>query len=145
MFVRAPVEHILLSEDGKRAVGVRVRGVDLHSKLVVSTAGYLNTYKYLIPRGLEALGIAPEQGDAESEKKEEAEDIPSFFTPSIAMFSTFIGLEGSQEELNLPKTNKWVLSTWNHDAAYERFMGDMDAPFPACFIRFYFSFFLFTF
>jgi all-trans-retinol 13,14-reductase len=49
----------------------------------------------------------------------------------------YIGLKGSPEELSLPKTNYWIYpEDADHDACVERYLHDIDQPFPLVYISF---------
>jgi all-trans-retinol 13,14-reductase len=49
----------------------------------------------------------------------------------------YIGLKGSPEELGLPKTNYWIYpEDADHDACVERYLHDIDQPFPLVYISF---------
>jgi len=56
---------------------------------------------------------------------------------SVAHACLYIGLKGSPQALELPKTNYWVYpEKGDHDACVDRYLDDMDAPFPVVYISF---------
>jgi all-trans-retinol 13,14-reductase len=56
---------------------------------------------------------------------------------SVAHACLYIGLTGSPEDLQLPKTNLWVYpGDLDHDACVERYLDDLNAPFPVVYISF---------
>ena len=127
VLVQAPVDRILLDETGTKAIGVEVQGHQIFAKKILSTAGFVNTFHYMLPdHGRQWL-----QGQELNEL-----ELPRELSPSIAMMSVFIGLEGSQEELQLPLQNEWIFSSWNHDRSFDLFMADQEAPFPAVFVSY---------
>ncbi len=56
---------------------------------------------------------------------------------SVSHACLYIGLEGSPEELNLPKTNYWIYpDKIDHDTAIDNYLNDLDADFPVVYISF---------
>jgi all-trans-retinol 13,14-reductase len=120
VLVRAPVSKILLR--GGKAAGVEVRGNEVFAPLVISACGATNTFKYLLskeevaahaPEVYKSMGL--EMTADQTTAGPAAEDGPSVY-PSCSMVSVFVGLNGSQEELNLPKHNIWSFASWDHEA-----------------------------
>lgn len=123
-FVRAPVSSILIDEQNK-AIGVVVKGHHILSKIVVSAISSTITYKYLIPQSHQHL--------VQSHLKViESPELAS----DTGYMSMFVGLEGDSDELNLPKRNLWVFSSWNHNENMKKFRDDYDADLPGVFISF---------
>jgi all-trans-retinol 13,14-reductase len=57
--------------------------------------------------------------------------------PSVAHASLYIGLEGSPEELKIPKTNYWIYpAEGDHDSCVERYLEDLSQPFPVVYLSF---------
>ncbi len=78
-----------------RAIGVRVKGIDIYAPLVISAAGAWNTYARLLPRPLvKPWGYLEQMRTAQ---------------PSVSHIFAFIGLRGEQKELNLPSANFWCM------------------------------------
>jgi len=56
---------------------------------------------------------------------------------SVAHASLYIGLEGSPEELKIPKTNYWIYpSEGDHDTCVKRYLDDLSQPFPVVYLSF---------
>jgi all-trans-retinol 13,14-reductase len=56
--------------------------------------------------------------------------------PSCAHLGVYVGLEGTPEELGLPRTNFWIYPGNDSDAAFEEFLRNPEAPFPVVYISF---------
>mmetsp|Transcript_12679 Transcript_12679/g.37348 ORF Transcript_12679/g.37348 Transcript_12679/m.37348 type:complete len:614 (-) Transcript_12679:89-1930(-) len=115
VMVRAPVSEIVVEDvEGYgrkryRATGVKCRGVMLRSRYgVISNAGAFNTYERLLP---EASAVPARQSLR----------LHGAFEPSVQMVYLFVGLDASDEELNLPASNFWLLHGWDHDGNWEKF------------------------
>jgi len=122
LVTRAEVEEIVV-EHGK-AVGVRMAdGQVLRADMVISNAGVLNTFGRLL-------------GDVGKARVGATEKL-SQLRPSLAHASLYIGLEGTREELDLPRANHWVYpDEYDHDRTVERFEADENAPLPVAYISF---------
>ena len=56
---------------------------------------------------------------------------------SVAHACLYIGLDGSPQDLNLPKTNYWIYpKDLDHDACVERYLNDINSEFPVVYISF---------
>ena len=121
VFTYADVTGILV-EKGK-AVGVRMAdGEEIRSPRVISNAGIINTFEHLLPRETcEKIGY-PRQREQ--------------VTPSMPHIGLYIGLKGTPQELQLPKTNFWVYPSADHDGNVARFLENTDAEFPVVYISF---------
>lgn len=110
-------------ENGK-ATGVEMAdGKVFTADRVVSGVGIVNTYKKLLSDDL----VAKHGFDKQLQK----------VTPSAAHACLYIGLNGTPEELKLPKANYWIYpEDLDHDACVERYEKDLDAPFPVVYISF---------
>ncbi len=119
---RAEVSEIVV-EHGK-AAGVRMEdGRVIRADLVISNAGVLNTFGRLLGDvGKARIGAA---------------DKLSQLRPSLAHASLYIGLEGTTQELNLPRANHWIYpDDYDHDRTVARFEADESAPLPVAYISF---------
>ncbi|MEW6778094.1 MAG: FAD-dependent oxidoreductase, partial [Bdellovibrionota bacterium] len=106
-----------------RAVGVRLAsGEEFRAPAIVSDAGAANTFAKLLPRE-----IAKKSG-----LLQKLETVPT----SIAYVCLYVGLDGTAEEIGLPKTNFWIYPDEKHDQNYERAVSDLNAPFPVVYISF---------
>jgi all-trans-retinol 13,14-reductase len=121
VFATSPVESILTKKarfsQGFRAMGVRVRGVDvLVRKSVISDAGYAKTF-----------GLTPNSSPLVNEEAGASQKKLNNFNmrQSPAFFYLCVGLDGTDTELNLPAQNVWHLKDWEHDA-YMHTMASME-------------------
>ena len=119
--IGAEVASVLI-EDG-RAVGVRMaKGGEIRAPLVLSDAGVPNTAQRLLPEG------APGREALLATLKHTAR--------SASHICLYAGLDTTDEELGLERTNLWVYSSTDQDGDIERFMADPDAPLPLAYISF---------
>ena len=101
VMMKTKVTDILMSDDMKTAIGVRVlfnkkQRFEIHAPLIISDAGAINTFERMLPE--KAALMAP-LGRIVKENK---------VYPSCVMFQVFIGLTGGQEDLELPNKNFWI-------------------------------------
>ena len=117
----AEVEQIVMKEG--RAVAVRIEnGQEFRAPLIISDAGVVNTYERLLPNDVaEQHGLI---GRAES------------IQPSVAHMSIYVGLDKTDEELGLTKTNLWIYPSPHHEQNIERFLEDPEAPLPVAYLSF---------
>jgi all-trans-retinol 13,14-reductase len=122
LVTRAEVSEVVV-EHG-RAVGVRMEdGRTIGADLVISNAGVLNTYGRLL-------------GDI-GQARVGAPDKLAKLRPSLAHASLYIGLDGTTEDLQLPRANHWVYpDEYDHDRTIARFEADENAPLPVAYISF---------
>lgn len=118
--VRAGVEKIIV-EKGK-ATGVLMEdGSIVKAPMVVSGAGYLNTFGRLLDKDVQdAIGFKPEKG------------VP----PSVSHVCLYIGLKHDLRELGIGSTNYWVYPHNDHDRGVKEYMADPSKPFPVTYISF---------
>nr|XP_027804698.1 all-trans-retinol 13,14-reductase isoform X2 [Marmota flaviventris] len=111
VLTKATVQTVLLDAAGK-ACGVRVKKgqelVDIYCPTVVSNAGLFNTYEHLLPESARCLSGVQQQ--------------LQMVRPGLSMFSVFICLRGTKEELGLQSTNYYVYFDINMDKAMERYI-----------------------
>ncbi|CAG5128421.1 unnamed protein product, partial [Candidula unifasciata] len=93
VLVQAPVTKIVCDSSG-RAVGVRVGDSEIQAKHIISDAGVANTFKKLLPENVA--------------KQSNIYPLIEKVGPSHAFITTFIGIEGSSRDLQLPATNVWL-------------------------------------
>jgi all-trans-retinol 13,14-reductase len=121
VFTYARVEEVLL-RDG-RARGVRMAdGHEIESRLVISDAGAINTFARLLPER-----AARDHG---------YERLLQTVKPSIGHLGVYVGLQGTAQELGLPKTNFWIYPGNDYDGALDRFLADPHGPFPVVYLSF---------
>lgn len=122
ILINAEVEEVIIKKNA--AIGVRMKdGKIILAKNLVSNAGIMNTYHKLL-------------SSATAEKcrlKEQLQNVRR----SIAHASLYIGLEGSPEELQIPKTNYWIYpAEGDHDTCVKRYLDDLTRPFPVVYLSF---------
>jgi all-trans-retinol 13,14-reductase len=121
VFTYARVKRILISDGA--VTGVEMEdGHRIECPCVVSSAGIDNTFNHLLPEN-----VVEETGYARSLEK---------VRPSIGHLGVYIGLQGTAEELGLPRTNFWIYPGNDYDAAVQEFLSDRNAPFPVVYISF---------
>ncbi len=93
------------------------------AKNIVSGAGVMNTYNKLLP--LEVCTKHNLKGQLQKVNR------------SVSHACLYIGLKGSPEELELPKTNYWIYpDDEDHDGCVDRYLKDINEPFPVVYISF---------
>jgi len=98
-------------------------GKILRAKNIVSNAGIMTTYNKLLP--------------SKTVEKHKLKEQLQTVKPSVAHASLYIGLEGSPEELKIPKTNYWIYpAEGDHDSCVERYLEDLSQPFPVVYLSF---------
>jgi all-trans-retinol 13,14-reductase len=120
LVVGARVERVLVEEG--RAVGVRMTdGRELRAPCVVSDAGIQATYEQLLP-------------DAASQVVEPVVAVRAL-RPSLGHLCLYVGVE-SADPLGVGSANIWVHPSVDYDGNLDRFVADVNAPFPFLFISF---------
>jgi all-trans-retinol 13,14-reductase len=101
ILVSAEVDQILIKNN--TAYGVQMKdGHTVLAKTIISNAGVMTTYNSLIPQSI--VNTHKLKDKLKTVKK------------SVAHVSLYIGLDGSPEVLNLPKTNYWIYpESGDHD------------------------------
>ncbi len=122
ILINAEVEEIIL--DKQRAIGVKMSdGKSFYAPIIISGAGIMNTYKKMIPKDHKIY-------------KEFSEQLTKV-KPSVAHGCLYIGLNGTPEELGLPKKNLWIYpGDLDHDGCVDRFLKDHEQPFPVVYVSF---------
>ncbi|MFS4418319.1 phytoene desaturase family protein [Maribacter sp. 2307ULW6-5] len=122
ILVSAQVDKVLV--ENNRAVGVQMAdGRTLKAKQVASNAGIVTTYTQLLPE--------------ETVKKHGLHQQLKKIKPSAAHLCLYVGLKGSPEALELPKTNYWIYpEDGDHDSCVARYLQDQEAPFPVVYLSF---------
>jgi all-trans-retinol 13,14-reductase len=97
----ADVKEIIV--ENNKAVGVEMKdGKKIFAKYVISNAGVVNTFGYLLPQN-----VREEHHLADKLKNLE---------PSAAHMGLYIGIKDTQKNLNLPACNYWVFpNEYNHE------------------------------
>ncbi|WP_372767982.1 phytoene desaturase family protein [Lutibacter sp.] len=122
ILINAEVEEVIV--ESNIATGVRMKdGKIIRAKNIVSNAGIMTTYHKLLP-------------SATVEKHRLKEQLQKV-KRSVAHVSLYIGLEGSPEELHIPKTNYWIYpAEGDHDTCVKRYLDDLTQPFPVVYLSF---------
>lgn len=122
ILISAEVDKVLIKNNS--AIGVKMaNGKEIFAKNIVSNAGVITTFKKLL--------------SAEIVQKHQLLTKLQKVKPSVAHASLYIGLEGSPEELQLPKTNYWVYpEKGDHDTCVKKYLEDLSQPFPVVYISF---------
>ena len=122
ILISAEVDNIII--ENNKAIGVMMaNGEKLFAKNIVSNAGIITTFQKLLPSNIA-------QKHQLTKKLQTVE-------PSVAHASLYIGLEGSPEELKLPKTNFWVYpDKGDHDTCVKNYLDDLSQPFPVVYMSF---------
>lgn len=121
VFIRASVQSIIL--ENNKAVGVRMEnGDEIRAPLIISNAGARNTYTKLISP--DKVYNMPIHKDLEQVRA------------STSHMCLYIGLNGSDEELQLPKNNFWCYNNFDFDNAFEVHTKDPSTDPPLVYISF---------
>uniref|UniRef100_A0A669B4J1 Amine oxidase domain-containing protein n=1 Tax=Oreochromis niloticus TaxID=8128 RepID=A0A669B4J1_ORENI len=90
VLVRAPVQRILLNEQGKAYGVVVLKGqeeIEVLAPVVVSNAGIFNTFQKFLPHNIQ--------------EKPEIQSLLSMVHHGMGSFLVFVGLDGTKEELGI--------------------------------------------
>jgi all-trans-retinol 13,14-reductase len=122
ILISAAVEEVIV--ENNKAVGIKMTdGKVFNAKHIISGAGVITTYKKLLPKNTVI----------KHQLKKQLQEV----SPSVSHACLYIGLNGSPKELNLPKTNLWIYpGDLDHDACLERYLKDIDSPFPVVYVSF---------
>jgi all-trans-retinol 13,14-reductase len=120
IFVCAEVASIIVENGCARGVRM-IDGCELRAPIVVSDAGFANTFGALVPRE-----------DVPAEMKTALATL----RPSPGYFCLYLGFRDSDEALGLTGTNRWICRDENHDDNVARFVADPDAPLPFVYASF---------
>ena len=122
ILVSAEVKEVIIKNN--KAIGVQMKdGHVFKAKNIVSSAGIVTTYTTLLP---EATVIKHKLNKQLQQVK-----------PSVAHVSLYLGLEGTPEALQIPKTNQWIYpAEGDHDTCVENYLNDLSQPFPVVYISF---------
>ncbi|KAM3597516.1 uncharacterized protein V6R79_005627 [Siganus canaliculatus] len=110
VLVRAPVQRVLLNQQGK-AYGVTVRKggeeIEVHAPVVISNAGIFNTFQKFLPQQIQ--------------EKPEVQSLLGMVRHGMGSFLVFVGLDGSKEDLGIVSTNFWMYKDNDLDSLMERY------------------------
>ena len=118
--IKADVKNIII--ENNKAIGVEMSNGDkLYSKTVVSNAGAHNTFNKLISKCIQ---------------KEENTTNLNKIKPSVSHVCIYVGLNASDEELNLPKHNIWLFDNYQIDKSQAHHLKTKNSPSPISYISF---------
>tara|TARA_R110002126_G_scaffold264475_3_gene407563 strand:- start:8312 stop:9901 length:1590 start_codon:yes stop_codon:yes gene_type:complete len=122
ILISAEVDEIIIKNN--KATGVKMKdGKVFSAKHIISGTGIMTTYNKLLP--------------ARTVKKHQLKQKLQTVKRSVSHACLYIGLNGSPEDLNLPKTNYWIYpDKIDHDTAVNNYLNDLDADFPVVYISF---------
>jgi all-trans-retinol 13,14-reductase len=122
ILINAEVKEIITKKE--RAIGVKMSDDKcFYAPIIISGVGVINTFKKLISKENKFSKILSEQ--------------LTKVKPSVAHGCLYIGLNGTPEELKLPKKNLWIYpDDLDHDDCVSRFLKDHNEPFPVVYISF---------
>lgn len=122
ILINAEVDEIVVENNMARGVKMK-DGKIFTAKKIVSGAGIMTTYNKLLPPVVQ--------------NKHKLSNKLQKVNRSVAHACLYIGLNGSPESLNLPKTNFWIYpDDMDHDSCVERYVKDINTPFPVVYISF---------
>ncbi|MGK0366229.1 MAG: all-trans-retinol 13,14-reductase [Saprospiraceae bacterium] len=122
ILISAEVQEVII--ENNKATGVRMKNDRIFTAdNVVSGAGIMTTFNKLLPTAVTT--------------KHKMVDQLQTIKRSVAHACLYIGLEGSPQELELPKANYWVYpDDGDHDTCVNRYLENMDEEFPLVYISF---------
>jgi all-trans-retinol 13,14-reductase len=122
ILISAEVDEIII--ENNKAIGVKMKdGKTFFAKNTISGAGIMTTYNKLIPEKI-------------AEKHQLKQQLQTV-KRSVSHACLYIGLDGSPEELNLPKTNYWIYpDKIDHDTAINNYLENINSDFPVVYISF---------
>ena len=122
ILINAEVEEVIIKQG--KAIGVRLSdGKEFKAKTIISSAGLHTTLNKLLPPDLPYT-------------KELSSRI-SKLKPSAAHSCLYVGLNGTPDELNLPKANYWIYpKEGSHEENLNRYKEDINAELPLVYISF---------
>ena len=122
VLISAEVDKIVIKNN--QATGVKMSdGKVFTADNIVSGTGIIVTYDKLLPKLI-------------VEKHRLKEQLQKI-NPSVASGCLYLGLEGSPEELKLPKSNFWIYpDDADHDTSIARYLKDINEEFPLVYISF---------
>ena len=122
ILINAEVDEILI--ENNKAIGVRMKdGKIIKASNVISGVGILQTYEKLLPK--ETIDMF----NLKSQLKR--------VNPSVSHACLYIGLDGTPEELQLPKSNLWIYpEEGDHDQCVKKYLENTDSEFPVVYVSF---------
>nr|XP_020505268.1 all-trans-retinol 13,14-reductase-like [Labrus bergylta]XP_029136200.1 all-trans-retinol 13,14-reductase-like [Labrus bergylta] len=110
VLVRAPVQRVLLNQQGK-VYGVTVlkgqEEIEVRAPIVISNAGIFNTFQKFLPKHIQ--------------HKPEIQSLLGMVRHGMGSFLVFVGLDGTKEELGIVSTNFWMYKDNDLDVLMEKY------------------------
>ncbi|XP_060882825.1 all-trans-retinol 13,14-reductase-like [Labrus mixtus] len=110
VLVRAPVQRVLLNQQGK-VYGVTVlkgqEEIEVRAPIVISNAGIFNTFQKFLPHRIQ--------------HKPEIQSLLGMVRHGMGSFLVFVGLDGTKEELGIVSTNFWMYKDNDLDVLMEKY------------------------
>ncbi|XP_013771310.1 putative all-trans-retinol 13,14-reductase [Pundamilia nyererei] len=110
VLVRAPVQRILVNEQGKAYGVVVLKGqeeIEVLAPAVISNAGIFNTFQKFLPHNIQ--------------EKPEIQSLLSMVHHGMGSFLVFVGLDGTKEELGIVSNNFWMYKDNDLDSLMEQY------------------------
>eukprot|EP01134_Creolimax_fragrantissima_P000949 CFRG0949T1 len=127
-FVNATVDKIVVGKNGSVEGVLLDKGMTIPCTNVVSSVGSYNTFVNLLD---ESMPLPPQI------KANREALISSDLPLGTTMVSLFLGMEGTVESLQIPKHNKWIFPSWDHDENIRKQdEGGVDTPFSVVYMSF---------
>mgnify|MGYP000521454147 CR=1 FL=1 len=122
ILISAEVDEVLI--ENNVAIGVKMKdGKEFKAKKIISNAGLYTTYNSLLPASIV--------------QKNQLQQQLNKVKHSVAHACLYIGLNGSPEELQLPKANYWIYpDKLSHDECVDNYLKDHSEPLPVVYISF---------
>jgi all-trans-retinol 13,14-reductase len=122
ILISAEVDEVII--ENNTAIGVRMKdGKEFKAKNIISNAGLHTTYNTLLPTSI----VQKHQLQQQLKKVKH----------SVAHACLYIGLNGTPEELQLPKANYWLYpDKLSHDECVDNYLKDHSQPLPVVYISF---------
>ena len=118
--IKADVKNIII--EGNKAIGVEMQNGDkLYASIIISNAGAHNTFNKLILK--------------EQQKSENTFELNKI-KASVSHVCIYVGLNGSDEELKLPKHNIWLYDNYQLDNSQEHHLQTKNSVSPVSYISF---------
>ncbi len=122
ILINAEVEQVLI-EEGKAAGVKMIDGKEILANTIISSVGLHTTLSKLLPKT--------------SPLHQELTDSISTIKASAAHSCLYVGLNGTPEELSLPKANYWLYpEEGTHEENIEAFVNNIDNELPLVYISF---------
>ncbi len=118
--IKAGVKRIILEKN--KAIGVEMENGDkIYADQIISNAGVHNTFNTLLKDEEEGKKLCVAYNKVKA---------------SVAHVCLYVGLDASDEELNLPRHNFWMYDSYDFDGSYTKHINDEGSNLPLAYISF---------